>query len=167
MSSDEATPLFRLKLERADVCQLVREDLVLKSAPLIKCLGDRADDVLKQSIGLKVPNLSLVFREGDPGTSVFFVLRGEIRLTVKSGSDIVDLGVAVPGEVIGENEALLGKGPRRVSAAGRGDAEIAEITRETLLQGGQLPPQLRDYFADLFKRRQAALDEMSEFLGRW
>jgi CheY-like chemotaxis protein len=44
----------------------------------------------------------VLFREGDLGTEVFIVRRGLLRITRRAGNAEVELGVAEPGEMVGE-----------------------------------------------------------------
>ena len=159
--------VLRIKLERADVAALVRDDDVLKGAPLVKALGARAEAVLKQSTGLRFADQAAVFHQGDIGDSLFLVLKGELRVSAMAGSDVLELGVAQRADVVGETEALGSQATRCVQAVAQGEAELAEIPRQLLLDRGQLPAPVNEYLHGLHLHRQAAIKELSDFLGRW
>jgi CRP-like cAMP-binding protein len=148
---------IRIKLERIDVAERVRNDPVLNVSTLMRLIGA---EVFKTGTGQRFQDRAQVFHQGDAGESLFFVLKGEVRLY----ADGAELGAAVRGEVVGEAEVLAGHGPRSYSAIAQGEVEVVELPRASLI------PHLKDlarYFAHLRRERAARLKEMTEFLNRW
>ena len=74
-----------------------------------------------------------LFKEGEPGESLFVVRSGEIELFIKdtAGQKIV-LAIVRSGEVFGEL-ALLDPGARTATAVALVDSELLELDREDLL----------------------------------
>jgi CRP-like cAMP-binding protein len=163
-----ATPIVKLRIERADVAQLVGLDPLLKGAPLLKALGPGADAVLKRGVGLRYPHGVVLFQQGEPGHSLYFVLKGEVRLYARAGTEAMELGHAPRAEVVGEAEVLAGPGPRQVTAVAQGSLDVVEVPRDALLApGGLLPAALREYLSQVQLKRQSKLKEMTDFLERW
>lgn len=163
MSGDQ---VIRVKLERADVAGLVLHDPLLKVAPFVLALADRAEAVLKLGRGRRVQEGASIFGAGQTGDSLFFVLRGEVRLATQRDGATVELGVAGRGDCFGERE-VLSPGPRGCAAHAGAEVDLVELPRAALLVKGQLPIELMAHLKELDQRRAAALDELSSFLDRW
>ncbi len=103
----------------------------------------KPDDVLEPSkieqIFLKAGNMrgispgSAIVEEGQPVSSVFYVLRGEVEIWTRFGTkEEMRLGKVSPNEVIGELSFLLLELPTvtaRVSRAHKGDVSVIEMER--------------------------------------
>lgn len=63
------------------------------------CHGDRRRTAM--STRVLAPH-EVLFREGDSGTDVFIVRTGRLRITRRVGGKDVELGIAEPGEMVGE-----------------------------------------------------------------
>lgn len=79
----------------------------------------------------------VVFREGDPGASLFLVGEGSFVAVVRAGGIPREIGRFTPGGIIGAS-ALVDRGPRRhtLTALGPGvvfeiDADAIELLRPT------------------------------------
>ncbi len=164
---DGRAPVVKLALKRADTCELVRTDEVLKAAPFVKALGAKADAVLTIGVARRYPDRAVLFQQGDAGNSLFFVLRGEVRLSARKGADMVELGAARRGEVFGEGELLTGEPLRATSAVAQGDVDAVEIPREALLENGALPRGMAELLRPIKEARLKALSEMTDFMDRW
>ncbi len=57
----------------------------------------------------------VLFREGEPGNSLFVVLDGEISVSLRAGDTSVVLSLEGPGAILGEM-ALIDPGPRSATA---------------------------------------------------
>jgi len=79
----------------------------------------------------------VLFREGEPGNSLFVVLEGQIAITLRAGENTVTLSEEGPGAILGEM-ALIDPGPRSASATavtsgttlGLSAAELAALQSE-------------------------------------
>ena len=162
--------MVRIELKRADGAQLVRENAVLKASELVTALGARADEVLRGGTPLRFAAKTSLFQQGQAGHSVFFVIRGDVRLAARNegGDDSFDLGLVHPGEFVGEAEVLTGGGMRAFSALADKPVEAIELARAALTSSqGQLGRELVTLFERARKLRQASLNEMNDFLNRW
>ena len=163
----DLTPVTRVELKRADIGELVMGDDLLRTAPVVKAMGERAREVIKLGVGRRYPDKVPVFKQADAGDSLFLVLRGEARLFAASGQDTVEVGAAVKGEVFGEDEILGSGGARSLSAIAAGDLDVVELPRQALVDCGRERPALWKVLRELLERRRAARDEIAAFLNRW
>lgn len=159
--------MVKLALKRADLSDLVASDPGLRQTPFIKALGGLAEAVLKQGTARRYPNHAVLFQQGDAGSSLFFVLKGEVRLSGRKGSESVELGTAGWGDVFGEAEVLSGATARSGFAVAQGDVDVAEFPRGALLDRGQLLRALAGFLEPITVARTAALHEMTDFMNRW
>jgi CRP/FNR family transcriptional regulator, cyclic AMP receptor protein len=70
----------------------------------------------------EVPAGHVLFREGEPGDSLFAVAEGEVELTV--GGDVVE--EVGPGGILGEL-ALVDHAPRSATAIARTPARVVQV----------------------------------------
>jgi CRP-like cAMP-binding protein len=157
----------KVVLKRADIGEIVRGDEVLRAAPFVKAMGATSDALLKKGLARRYPDRAVLFQQGEEGNSLFMVLRGEVRLSGRKGSDVVELGVALRGEVFGESEVLSGARMRANSAVAQGDLEIAEFPREALLEHGEVVRGMAEFLRPIQEARLTALSEMTDFMNRW
>ncbi|MFT3838190.1 MAG: cyclic nucleotide-binding domain-containing protein [Myxococcaceae bacterium] len=160
------SPVVRIELKRADVSQLVKGDPVLAACDFIKTLGRWADPIWGLSIARRFPQGTVLFQVNDGTDALMFVLRGQLRLMARKGTDMVDVGVAGPGEVAGEAEALAG-GARRSSAVAAAPSDVVEIPRTAVIGLLGRCPDLKTYLESVKRKRGESLDEMTDFLNRW
>ncbi len=161
------TPVVKVELKRADAVELVARNPALSQAPLMKALGAAAKPLLASGVLRRYPDKVVLMQQGETGLTLFFVLAGDVRLFARRDTDSAELGVAHPGDVLGESEVLSGEGRCRCSAVAQGQVDVLELPREALLIDGKLPPRLAALLEAVKKGRMKALDEMSDFLNRW
>ncbi len=161
------TPVVKVSLQRADPVELVRTAPLLKACPLVKALGARVEDVLKRAVARRYADKVVLFQQGDTGSSLLFVLGGEVRLFARRDRDAVELGVARAGEVLGEAEVLAGGAARAMSAVAQGPVDVAELPREVLLVGGAVPRELAAVLEAARAARAKLLDDLTDFMNRW
>ncbi len=78
---------------------------------------------------------TVIFREGEPGDCMFFVLEGTV--SVQMGG--ADIGSVESGEVFGEM-ALIDHAPRSATAVAATDCRLAAINEQRFLRlVGQVP----------------------------
>lgn len=162
-----STPVIKVELKRADPAEVILSRRELAAAPLIRALGSTAAAVLTQGTLRRFADKAVLVQQGHEGGSLFFVLTGDVRLFARRDRDNAELGVAHPGEVVGEGEVLAGSGGCRCSAVAQGPVDVLELPRAALLQEGKLPPGLAALLQDVQAKRTKALDELSDFLNRW
>jgi CRP-like cAMP-binding protein len=108
---------------------------VLKEVPLFagfsaKELADLASFVRPR----RYPRGSIIFHQGDPGTTLYLIETGEVKLTVtaENGKEVT-LALLGPGAFFGEL-SLLDGGPRSANAVARVDCTLGVLDREHLLR---------------------------------
>lgn len=158
----------KIELVRADVTGRVEKDPLLGGSRLVTTLGPRWRDVLKQGQAKRAGDRAVIFQQGDQGASLQLILTGNVRLFARKDADTVEIGLAHAGDVIGEAEALTGKGARVMSAVASGSVELLELDRAHLFSLGQpVTRALEAWLKELQAQRLKALDEMADFLNRW
>ena len=160
------SPVVRIELKRADVSQLVKGDALLSACEFVKALGRWADPIWGLSIARRYPSAAVLYQTGDTTDGLLFVLRGQLRLMARKGSDMVDVGTAGPGEVAGESEAL-GGGTRMSSAIAQAASDVVEIPRNAVTGLMARCPDLKTYLETVKRKRAESLDEMTDFMNRW
>lgn len=161
------TPVVKVDLKRADPAELVASDARLGACAFVRALGAEAKNVLNLGLARRYPDKVVLFQQGDAGNSLFFVLRGELRLFARRDKDVVELGTAGVGDVVGEAEFLDGAGVRASSAVARGEVDLVELARRVMLRGGELTPDVKAFLETVRRQRSAHLDEMTEFLNKF
>jgi len=86
----------------------------------------RSDRSAAEIYGRDFPAGSVLFEEGDPGSRMYVIQSGEVRIEKKVGSRTVTLAVLGAGEAFGEMALLEGQ-PRSATAVVEKAARILEI----------------------------------------
>lgn len=167
--SSDSAPVIKVGLKRLHLDERVFGDDELKSCSLVRVLGPTVmRKVLEHSTGRRFSDGARVFVEGDPGDALFFVLKGEARLsTGGSAGTPADFAVVGKGEVMGEREALGESALRTCSARAVGELEVVELPRALVVQCVGKFPGLAQLLRDTARARQAAGAELTDFLNRW
>ncbi len=133
----------------------------LKSVEFIKSLPPEKIRHLASDCGeIIVPADNVIFRDEDPGESMFIVLTGAVEL-IKNNQVIATLG---PGEFIGET-ALIQSEPRSATAKSVSRCHLLEIDREQFLRHlGCDSKALFAFMRSLTKRNMNALHDMKQRL---
>lgn len=161
------TPVVKLDLKRADAAELIGTDPVLAASPFARAVGAELKRASEKAVIRRFPDKVVLMQQGDTGQSLFFVLKGDVRLFARKGGDTVELGTAHRGEVLGEAEVLDGTSARSCTAVAHGEVDAVEMPREALLRAGALLPAVAAHLAEVRARREKALDELTDFLNRW
>ncbi len=161
------TPVVKLDLKRADAAELISQDPVLSKSPFARALGAALGRVSAKAVIRRFPDKVVLMQQGDAGQSLFFVLKGDVRLFARKATDSVELGVAHRGEVLGEGEVLDGATARACTAVAQGQVDVVEFPREVLLEAGALLPPVAALLREVHASRAKALDDMTDFLNRW
>jgi CRP/FNR family transcriptional regulator, cyclic AMP receptor protein len=108
---------------------------VLKQVPLFA--GFSANELAELASFVRprsYPKSSIIFHQGDPGTTLYLVEAGEVKLTVtaESGKEVI-LALLGPGAFFGEL-SLLDGGPRSANAVARVDCKLGVLDRDHLLR---------------------------------
>ncbi len=79
--------------------------------------------------GRDFPGGAVVFEEGDPGSRMYVIVSGSVRIEKRVGSRNLTLAVLGPGEAFGEM-ALLEEAPRSAAAVVEQPSRILEIDED-------------------------------------
>jgi len=103
---------------------------------------------------------AVVFSEGDAGTSLYLIEKGEVKLTILSpdGKEVI-VALLGPGGFFGEL-ALLDGGSRSATAVARSDARLLALEREHLLQFLERHPQAAASLLAALSRRLRRTTDM-------
>ena len=106
----------------------------------------------------------LIFRQGDPGTHLYFVEKGAVVIWRRAADDRRDIvGRAGTGALFGEM-AIMDRKPRMANASAEGETVVLEIPATTVREAMheadpmliRLIHGLLDYIRDLAGQLQAA-----------
>jgi CRP-like cAMP-binding protein len=124
-------------VQRADLATAAYKDFpeAVHPIPLLSSMSQAAfRRVLGTLVLRRLPAGALVVREGEPGSSFFFVAGGRLRVYATDGlgrqTELAQLG---EGAVFGEM-ALLGAQPRSASVACTTEVDVLEVGRQSLAQ---------------------------------
>lgn len=105
-------------------------------------------DVAKKMTAHKFDEGETVFREGDPGDSLFFVTRGLVVVT----SGVQKLGQLGPGECFGEFSFLTGQ-PRTAEVRTVDSTELLELSAAELRSVVESHPRLEEILYRMYRER--------------
>ncbi len=113
---------------------------ILVKSPVFRDLPKEALDAICRAVRpLVVPQHTIIFREGDPGDSLYIVHSGRVRIFRKGERQMeIDLSFPGPGESFGEMALLTGE-PRSA------DVEALEETHLLVLPKEDFDRILREY----------------------
>lgn len=104
----------------------------LLEIPLLSELSEGAfRKVLATLVAGRLPGGAVVIRQGEPGSSFFFVASGEVAISMVEAGTRRDIASLHENSVFGEM-SLLSARPRSASAEVVGEADLIEFTRDAL-----------------------------------
>jgi CRP-like cAMP-binding protein len=123
---------------------------------------------------------SYIFREGDTGREMYYILTGNVRVEKSAGQVKKVLAEMGPGEYFGEMAALI-EAPRSASALAAEDSNVAVIDgntfRNLLQESGDVSLFMLKEFSNRIKHTNLALEELTRswirliavlyFLNEW
>ncbi len=143
-----------------------RRDMILIEKTLLKSGKDepRHDERLLRKFGRFFESDRYIFREGDIGSDIFYILSGRVRIEKDTGQTRKVLAEAGPGEYFGEIAALI-NAPRTASARCLEACDIAvidgEMLHELLRENGEVSLLMLKEFANRLRDTDAALEELT------
>lgn len=111
-----------------------------------------------KSLGKIYSDRECVVRQGDEGSCMYVVQRGEVEVMGEHGGNEVLLAVLKAGEIFGEM-ALFEKGRRSATVRARGEAQVLTVDKRTLLRRIKEDPLVALNLMEMLCRRIRALDE--------
>jgi CRP/FNR family transcriptional regulator, cyclic AMP receptor protein len=141
-------------------------DDVLRRTPLFATLDQDAAASLRASMNeIELARGDLLFHEGDPGDSLYVVLRGKIKLGRTSGDGRENLvAVLGPGEMFGEL-SLFDPGPRSAGATALVDSTLLGLSSDELTPWlASRPDVARALLRAIARRLRRTNDSMSDLV---
>ncbi|NUR59104.1 MAG: Crp/Fnr family transcriptional regulator [Catenulispora sp.] len=141
-------------------------DDVLRRTPLFATLDQDAAASLRASMTeIELARGELLFHEGDPGDSLYVVLRGKIKLGRTSGDGRENLvAVLGPGEMFGEL-SLFDPGPRSAGATALVDSTLLGLSSDELTPWlASRPDVARALLRAIARRLRRTNDSMSDLV---
>jgi len=136
-------------------------DLFLALSPLFSSLTSmEREDVFKRFRLLKIPEETLLFKEGAPSNSLYMIKSGEVEIFIltRQGKRI-QLATLKSGNFFGEISLLFSK-PRMASAKTIRPSELLELTKEDLEACLLQFPKLRSILKEISLKRLAQTKEI-------
>ncbi len=142
-----------------DKLSLLRDHLLFRDLP--PPIIDRIGSYMKIR---KISRGATIFNKGDPGTGLFGILNGSVKISVASadGRDIV-LNILQAGEIFGEIALLDGR-PRTADAIAMSDCELMVIERRDFIQFLRSQPDMTLKFIEILCARLRHTSEQVEDL---
>ena len=101
----------------------------------------------------------IVFSQGDAGDAVFYIQKGEIKLTVVSGQGKeAVVGILGPGHFFGEG-CLNGHSLRVTTATARGECLITRIEKGAMIATMRDEPEFSELFIAYLLTRNSRIEE--------
>ena len=137
---------------------------VLVKVPLFAEFSRTDLDDLASFVRLRrYPKGSIIFHQGDLGTSLYLIESGEVKLTVTGDSGRrVTLALLGPGAFFGEM-SLLDGGPRSTDAAARVECKLGVLSRDQLIPFlAAHPPATASLLSILTRRLRRTTDQVHD-----
>ena len=141
-------------------------DDVLRRTPLFATLDQDSSASLRSSMSeIELARGEVLFHEGDPGDSLYVVLRGKIKLGRTSGDGRENLvAVLGPGEMFGEL-SLFDPGPRSAGATALVDSTLLGLSSDELTPWlASRPDVARALLRAIARRLRRTNDSMSDLV---
>ncbi len=96
---------------------------------------------------------STLFREGDPGDSLFIITHGEVNILSRNAKgEEVEVARLKNGDFFGEF-AFFSNSKRQADAVASSETELLELTRETLIDVTRKYPRVKEVLISFYKNR--------------
>ena len=144
----------------------------LQRAVIFSELSDHDADLASQGIQrVHLQAGDTLFHQGDPGDSLFFVISGQLQVTlfVPEAEDRV-INILGPNSILGEMSLLLDS-PRSATVVAQTDAELWRVARdkfhESISWNERWANQFLFYMAQVLARRLLGMnDELVDLLSK-
>ncbi len=137
---------------------------VLDSVPLFAGFSrNELDDLASFVRPRRYPKGSIIFHQGDPGTTLYLIETGEVKLMVTADSGKkVTLALLGPGTFFGEL-SLLDGGPRSANAVARVDCKLGVLDQERLIRFlAEHPPATASLLSVVTRRLRRTTDQVQD-----
>ncbi len=144
-----------------------RRDIILLEKALLKSRPGRMqiDERLFRKFGRLYSRNEYIFREGDSGRSLFYILSGRVRMEKSAGQMKKVLAEMGPGEYFGEMAALI-DAPRTASARSLEESHIAvvngDMVRSLLRESADVSLTMLKEFSYRIRHTNEALEGLTQ-----
>src|SRR4051794_7138143 len=127
---------------------------ILRAEPLFDCMNDeQLESVLQNSEIHRYGRGERLIQEGDPGDSMFVMLRGTAAVTIARNGTSVRVGAMRQGDCFGEFALLTGE-PRTATVRAENDCEVLEIGQPIMAEVLRESPQCLSALSELLAKRK-------------
>lgn len=123
------------------------------------------DQSLADRFGLSLPGGTTVFRQGEPGGSVYVIREGRVRVLKESNGRQRMIATLGPGEFFGEMAVVTGK-PRSATVEVVEDAELLKVPasklEDMLTDTGEVAIRLIRHLAERLQQANRFIDVLLE-----
>ena len=144
-----------------------RRDLILLEKALLKPGKNRKkiDERLFKKFGRVYPKDAFIFKEGDPGREMYYILTGHVRLEKRAGQVKKELAELKTGSYFGEMAALI-DAPRTASAIANDNCHLVVIDGDTfrhlIRESGEVSLFMLKEFSRRIKNTNTVLEELTQ-----
>lgn len=123
-------------------------------SPLFEVLTEEEREALVREMDVETHEAgSVIINEGDPGTSMYLIVSGEVKVYTRGNSGgTVYLAQLGEGDFFGEVSVLTGK-PRTATITASQRSELLRLDKEKLDNALSAHPGIRKVLDDFYKRR--------------
>jgi hypothetical protein len=124
-------------------------------SPLFEVLNDTEREALVKEMDLESHDEgSVIISEGDPGSSMYLIASGEVKVFTRAAgqTSTVYLAKLGEGDLFGEVSVLTGK-PRTATITASSRTELLRLDKEKLDNALSKFPGIRKVLDDIYKRR--------------
>lgn len=122
-------------------------------SPLFEVLqDDEREALIKEMEGESHEEGSVIINEGDPGTSMYLIASGEVKVYTRGTGGTVYLANLGEGDFFGEVSMLTGK-PRTATITAAQRTELLRLDKEKLDTALSKYPGIRKVLDDFYKKR--------------
>jgi small-conductance mechanosensitive channel/CRP-like cAMP-binding protein len=131
---------------------------VFRRTEILQSLSDEESRRLSERVHVRVfATGEAVVRQGDPGSSLFIVMQGELKVSI----DGAEVGTLAGGEIFGEMSLLTGEN-RKATVTAATEAHLVEIMKEDIEPVIRSSPDLLDRLSAVLARREEVNREQRE-----
>ena len=151
-------PIRTVQLERRSAAEPARERAaaraMLRQQPLFECLSEaHLDAILAGAKFLRFGAREKLIEQGQPGDSMFVIVRGRARVNVNRNNETAEVANLVGGDCFGEMSLLTGE-RRSATVVADVDCEVVEIGKAVLAGVLHQDPDLLARLSELLARRR-------------
>jgi small-conductance mechanosensitive channel len=127
---------------------------ILRSEALFDCMNDeQLESVLQNSQFHRYGRGERMIQEGDPGDSMFVMLRGTAAVSIARNGTSVRVGAMHQGDCFGEFALLTGE-PRTATVRAENDCEVLEIEKPIMAEILRESPECLSALSALLAQRK-------------